>query len=71
MSNFEGSIESWFSGNFQALIPSLPVLTPTPVELNANINWFPFACSEFRVIELEKRKNVKHTSTHETNHIQI
>ncbi|KAF2546725.1 hypothetical protein F2Q70_00021796 [Brassica cretica] len=22
MSNFQGSIESWFSGNFQALIPS-------------------------------------------------
>uniref|UniRef100_A0A0D3E9M7 Uncharacterized protein n=1 Tax=Brassica oleracea var. oleracea TaxID=109376 RepID=A0A0D3E9M7_BRAOL len=26
---FQGSIESWFSGNFQALILSLPVLTPT------------------------------------------
>ncbi|KAF2566788.1 hypothetical protein F2Q70_00027781 [Brassica cretica] len=28
MSSFQGSIESWFSGNFQALIPSWPVLTP-------------------------------------------
>ncbi|KAF2604645.1 hypothetical protein F2Q70_00027776 [Brassica cretica] len=34
---FQGSIKSWFSGNFEALIPSSPVLTPTVSPLLARI----------------------------------